>query len=159
MEGKGNKRVIINHLVVPKQMKDKRKILIAVDGSEHSTKCIEYAKKHICQKDDVVMFIRAIEKLAYPYLSVEISAKNQVLTRLADNMTAKCLDNFKDNERVGYLVQGVDFRTTLIEAADKLSPDLFIIGSRGKGAVKRLLLGSVSRYLLNHLNIPTLVVK
>lgn len=42
--------------------------------------------------------------------------------------------------------------------ADDKKSDLIVLGSRGKGAVKSILLGSVSNYVLHHTKVPVLLI-
>ena len=46
-----------------------------------------------------------------------------------------------------------------LEFIETTKPDMAIIGSRGLGKLKRLLLGSVSRYLVENAPCPVMVVK
>ncbi|KAG9445210.1 hypothetical protein H6P81_016550 [Aristolochia fimbriata] len=47
----------------------------------------------------------------------------------------------------------------ICEIAEKIHPDLVVVGSRGLGQIKRALMGSVSDYCTHNLNCPVLVVK
>ena len=49
-------------------------------------------------------------------------------------------------------------RTALIDRIAKGDHDLVVMGSRGRGAVRATLLGSVSHYVLNHSPVPVLIV-
>lgn len=55
------------------------------------------------------------------------------------------------------LVQGATAATILREA-DKLSADMILMGSHGKGMLKKLVVGSVSEGVLRQTRIPVLVV-
>jgi nucleotide-binding universal stress UspA family protein len=50
-------------------------------------------------------------------------------------------------------------RTTICEIAEREAVDLLIVGSRGLGNVQRLVLGSVSDYVIHHAQCPVLVVR
>jgi nucleotide-binding universal stress UspA family protein len=50
-------------------------------------------------------------------------------------------------------------REALIEQVKRERHDLVIVGSRGRGAIRAALFGSVSHYVLNHSPIPVLVVR
>jgi nucleotide-binding universal stress UspA family protein len=47
----------------------------------------------------------------------------------------------------------------IITLADRQKVDLIIVGSHGKGKADRLLLGSVSNYVVTHGTITTMVVR
>ena len=46
----------------------------------------------------------------------------------------------------------------IIKMAEEIKPDLLILGTRGMGLIKRLLLGSVSEYCIHHSNYPILLI-
>jgi nucleotide-binding universal stress UspA family protein len=49
--------------------------------------------------------------------------------------------------------------TVLCERAKALSADVVVVGSRGHGAIRRALLGSVSTYVVHNAPCPVLVVR
>jgi nucleotide-binding universal stress UspA family protein len=49
-------------------------------------------------------------------------------------------------------------RTALIRQIEQNRHDLVVMGSRGRGAVRAALLGSVSHYVLHHSPVPVLIV-
>jgi nucleotide-binding universal stress UspA family protein len=48
---------------------------------------------------------------------------------------------------------------TVVELAAELEPDLLVVGRRGVGRVRALMLGSVSEYVLAHVSCPVTIVK
>lgn len=50
-------------------------------------------------------------------------------------------------------------RHLILELIDNLSPTLVIVGSRGQSAIKGVLLGSLSNYLVTKLSVPVMVVR
>jgi len=60
-------------------------------------------------------------------------------------------------ETTALLIQGATVETILNEAA-KLRTDIIILGSHGRGAMHRLLVGSISEGVLRHAKSPVLIV-
>ncbi|KAC9469344.1 hypothetical protein E3N88_45782 [Mikania micrantha] len=52
-----------------------------------------------------------------------------------------------------------DPRDKLCEAVDNIPLDHLIVGNRGLGKLKRVLMGSVSKYVVNNSSCPVTVVK
>lgn len=47
---------------------------------------------------------------------------------------------------------------SILKAVDKYEANLVVMGSRGLGALSRAILGSVSDYVLHHVNVPVIIV-
>ncbi|KAI9002930.1 hypothetical protein DFJ74DRAFT_695365 [Hyaloraphidium curvatum] len=52
-----------------------------------------------------------------------------------------------------------DPRDEITRKCAELSADTLIMGSRGMGALKRAMLGSVSDHVIHHVHCPTIIVK
>ncbi len=61
--------------------------------------------------------------------------------------------------RVDHVTTPGDAGPVLCQLAEELPADLIIVGSRGRGAIKRALLGSVSSYVINNAPCPVMVVR
>ena len=60
---------------------------------------------------------------------------------------------------VDFLVWEGEPGESIIEAAEAESADLIVVGSHGRGAVGRFLIGSVSDYVVRNASCPVLVVR
>eukprot|EP00899_Mesostigma_viride_P023226 jgi/Mesvir1/4088/Mv24197-RA.1 len=78
----------------------------------------------------------------------------------ARKLTADLAARLKDRglEYTIELVRG-DARESLVDAVERHNATMLVMGSRGLGALKRTLIGSVSDYCLHHVQCPVVVVK
>lgn len=130
-----------------------KKILVPTDGSNHAKKAIEYACDLASKYGATVHLMHVISKSEIPegldrYIEVEkIEApREQVLKKIGDGIIkgglteakAKGTNNVKSSIVIG------DPAEKIVEFAKENGVDMIIMGSRGLGAMKGILLGSVS---------------
>ncbi|HYQ80748.1 MAG TPA: universal stress protein [Anaeromyxobacteraceae bacterium] len=138
-----------------------KRILVAVDGSEASLKAARMAA-------DVAVRFGARMTLAYviPRLLLPPDVYGLTLAEVereqrthADNLVAEARTRLGDvGVPVETSVLSGSPAETLAEAAAAPDVDLVVLGSRGRGAVARVLLGSVSDRLVHISPKPVLVV-
>ena len=64
----------------------------------------------------------------------------------------------REGIRVTFLVWEGEPGESIVDAARAEEVDMIILGSHGRGPIGRLLMGSVSRYVLRHADVPVVVV-
>ena len=84
-------------------------------------------------------------------LAADAESETQALIREA-------LERVPQDVSVTTLVRRAPVKTALLKLAKEGGYDLVVMGSRGRGAVRSALLGSVSHHLLHHSNVPVLIV-
>jgi nucleotide-binding universal stress UspA family protein len=72
-----------------------------------------------------------------------LESTNQLVQRAAERLA-------RDDLRVETLVREGDPGTEIIQEAETWPADLIVVGSHGHQGLKRLLLGSVAHYVVNH---------
>jgi nucleotide-binding universal stress UspA family protein len=138
-------------------------IFVGIDGSAGSHKALEWAVREagirkaaltvVAVQQAVVSFFGATVVYPGDYDLTELARK----TALAE--TEEVLDQIADDSRPASVavqaVFGVPAEELLKAAADA---DMIVVGSRGGGGFKKLLLGSVSSYAVHHGHCPTVVI-
>ena len=132
-------------------MTDIKRILVPVDGSETSDRAIEEAIKiaEVYNSDIHILYVANINQLA-----INACLSDAILEAVtkAGNKVPEKINVITTSETGSPSVTITDF-------ADEIKADLVVIGSRGLGLVKGVLLGSVSQYVVEHAPCPALVVK
>jgi nucleotide-binding universal stress UspA family protein len=135
-------------------------ILVAVDGSKHSDAAFDVAMD-IAQKYGSQVFVLHVfqggtgaHTLVYPGVEDDMRAIGQ---QILNSYEAKVKERHLQNVRM--LLQMGDAAQRIMETASEIKCGIVLIGSRGRGGFKELLLGSVSHKVTNHASCPALVVK
>jgi nucleotide-binding universal stress UspA family protein len=136
-------------------------ILVAVDDSPDAEEALTQAIDLAESEHTRLTLITGVQKppaTAYIGLTslalAEIDANNR---SWADAVLRRARDRVPNDLPVTTIVTDRPIRTALIEQINRGRHDLIVMGSRGRGAVRAALLGSVSHYVLNHSPVPVLI--
>lgn len=133
------------------------KIMICYDGSDGAQRAMEKAIEIFKPMRPEVIILTVIEiPLDATSHAEEAFAewrreRQKVLDKATDWVVMHGLD-------VDAILAEGDPRTMIMDAIKVKSPDVVIIGKRGGGALKEIVLGSVSAYLTRHAKCPVLVI-
>ncbi|MDF0480608.1 universal stress protein [Vagococcus sp. PNs007] len=137
-------------------------ILVAVDGSDEAELAFKKAVNVAKRNNAKLILAHIIDTRAFQ----TISSFDEDLAQQATDMAKKTLD-----ELVGYAnLQGLETIEPIVEYGtpktlisrqlpDDYNVDLIMIGATGLNAVERLLIGSVSEYVIRHAHCDVLVVR
>jgi nucleotide-binding universal stress UspA family protein len=76
----------------------------------------------------------------------------------ADAVLRAAADRVPDDISVTTILTEQPIRSAILRRIDEGHHDLVVMGSRGRGAVKSAVLGSVSHHVLHHSPVPVLIV-
>lgn len=133
------------------------RILVGVDGSPAAKAALDWALGNAEPEDTVVLChvwsLPVVAGFESPML--EPGPFKQAAERLVVEMAAPFLDN-PDGPTIETGVAYGHPGSVLIDLSD--DADVVVVGSRGHGGFKGLLLGSVSTYVVHHARCPVTVV-
>jgi nucleotide-binding universal stress UspA family protein len=140
-----------------------RRIVVGVDGSEGSQRALEWC---VDLAQDIDVEVIAVHSINTPIYATAAAA-----------MPVAAYDDAAARERVrdefelhwcGLLdSMGVKYRTevtdgnpaqSLMAIADGEHADMIVVGARGRGGFRELLLGSTSHHVAHHANQPVVIV-
>ncbi|HVE87436.1 MAG TPA: universal stress protein [Myxococcales bacterium] len=137
-------------------------IMVAVDGSEPSLKGLRVAAELSRATSAPLLLVHVVSPVALPVpLSPEIAERLEAGERAhADFVVSRSLSEATSLEAKadGLVIHGGPAEA-LSDTADSRDCSMVVIGSRGRGGVARVLLGSVADRLVHICKKPVLVVK
>jgi nucleotide-binding universal stress UspA family protein len=138
-------------------------IIVGVDGSGHSRRALEWAVGEAATRHAPLTVLTVHQAVAgywggpvaYPG---DPEVTSQALKEV-QKMTDDVLDGFDAGSRPPSVtvraVSGMPAEVLLAAAEDA---DMLIVGARGAGGFKRLLLGSVGTHVTHHAHCPVVVI-
>ena len=136
------------------------KILVAVDGSDHSLKAAKLAGNLARLSGGTLRVITAYEEvpsyLGEPNLSQTIAKRTEKAEEVLDDAIKEIGDIPGDCETE--ILSG-DPAETILRVVDTFDIDIVIMGTRGQGGIKSLLLGSQSHKVLSAAPCPVMLVR
>ncbi|WP_017611867.1 universal stress protein [Nocardiopsis salina] len=142
-----------------------RRIVVGVDGSEDSRRALRAALEQAARVPEGSVVVVHSWQVPLPFDpgpdgGEEWTPPGSQLDRRSQEMVSDMLERVSEDatERVGVSVlrTGDDAVSALIGAAE--DADLLVVGSRGRGSVRGLLLGSVSQGVMHASPVPVMVL-
>jgi nucleotide-binding universal stress UspA family protein len=142
-----------------------KKIVVGVDGSEHSEEALDWAARMAKGMGSEVVAVFAISPPVY----FDTGYMAPVAPPQFDpEWRAAMKKEFEQDWCKALRKAGVKYRTVfedghpssvITQVADRVNADVIVVGRRGRGGVAELVLGSVSHQLVLHSKRPVLVIE
>lgn len=139
------------------------KILVAVDGSDIALRAVKFVialNRELAKPAKVTLL--AVDPPTFPGVETRIGSaavrqlhEESLEQMLRDARRSLSRAKLKLNERA----EVGDVAETILAVAKKEKTDLIVLGSHGRGAVKGILLGSVSSKVIAQGDIPVTIVR
>jgi nucleotide-binding universal stress UspA family protein len=137
-------------------------ILVAIDGSPDADQALTYAIELAeCEHSQITLITAAPIAPWTAYLGGSAPFDELGADALTDAkaIVGRARDRVPDDLSVTTRVPDEPVRDALLRQIEEGRHDLVVMGSRGRGAVRSVLLGSISEYVLHHSSVPVLVVR
>ena len=135
------------------------KILVPVDGSESSERALKKAiELAVALKAKLsFLYVANVNQLAVnSCLSAELL---EAVNKAGDVVLSHAEESVPDGVEAERLLETGAPASAIIDVAEDSGVDLIVMGSRGLGLVKGVLLGSVSQYVVENAKCAVMVVK
>ena len=143
-------------------MKEIKKILCAVDLSEHSAAVAEYATMAKGLGASVIVVYTAPSLSQYvgfhvPPNTIE-NFVGEIVSGAEKSMDAFVAENFPGVDAKGQVLIGYAAEEILTRANDE-GADLIVMGTHGRKGIDRILFGSVAEKVVKNASMPVLTVR
>lgn len=139
-----------------------RKILVAIDGSEPANRALEAAIEEAGVWNAEVHVIYVVESGLFSSLPMDNTL--EVIYSVLQKEGEEILESARKKADAAGISLTTHLRqghagSQIVSLAEELGIDLIVLGSYGKSGVDRLLLGSVTDYVVQNSPITTTVVR
>ncbi|HVB50041.1 MAG TPA: universal stress protein [Burkholderiales bacterium] len=139
-----------------------KKLLVPVDGSEHSLNAVRYAIGRVREAPAELLVLHVEAPVSYEEMRVYVMREEaEKIRRQACERVLASATVLLDRAKVAYsahLREG-EIAPTIAKFTEAEKVDEVIIGSRGMGAVGELLLGSIAHRVVHLVQVPVTLVR
>jgi nucleotide-binding universal stress UspA family protein len=136
-------------------------ILVGFDGSPDADRALAQAIDIARAEHARLTILTAVHRpppVVYnPASATAVAQLAADLEQQAKEALERAVAAVPDDVSVTKILTHEPIRTALMRRVTEGNHDLLVVGSRGRGAVRAALLGSVSHYALNHCRVPVMV--
>ncbi|WP_026119784.1 universal stress protein [Nocardiopsis ganjiahuensis] len=140
------------------------RVVVGVDGSDSSHRALRFALNHALATDSEVVVVNSWE-VPLPADEASLAADEQslheeVFDRQSEEVVAGVLAEVIDDRTENLEISAVRMQADPVEALLKAGEDadLIVVGSRGRGGVRGLVMGSTSQGVLHQAHGPVAVL-
>jgi nucleotide-binding universal stress UspA family protein len=134
-----------------------QRVLAAVDVSDAATQTVGEARKLARLFGAELRVMHAVEPLPL-IAALPVALDQDAYYRLSEEQFQEAVTVFTEDGDMSYVVRRGAAEEEVALEVKEWGADVLVVGSHGKGWVDRLLVGSTTERLLNHLPTTTLVV-
>jgi nucleotide-binding universal stress UspA family protein len=127
-------------------------LLLATDGKKHSEKAINYAFDFASLQKATLYVVFVVSPKAEEDKEKIIKFGMEVLDKLKQR-------GLKVGVNVTTMLEAGSPYETILTASERIKADAIIVGTSGKTAIDRVLIGSVSEYVVRNARCTVIVVK
>ena len=141
------------------------KILLATDGSAEATLAAQTAVDIVDKTNSELHVVYVGEEYGCPIYAVPEYEYARKIQENLEQEVRKLLDaEVEQVKAAGGTVVGAHFGMgrpdeEIVKLAEEIGAGLIVMGSRGRGGVRRSLMGSVSDSVVRHAHCPVMVVR
>ena len=134
------------------------RILLATDGSEDAAQAREAAADLARRSGSELHLVHVWHDVPSPYAHAVVKRELKLQGQEILDAQVKKIEEAGGTVTADHLRGG---RTSdeVIELSEELGAGLLVLGSRGHGAVRRILMGSHSEAIIHHARVPVLVLR
>ncbi len=134
-------------------------IVVPVDGSEHADRAAERAFEIATHHGSSVHVICVVDPgpLGSHQLPGETESAEDAIGKRATTLVEETVETAPEGIDITTATPTGPAKTEIVDYAESVGADLVVMGSRGRGGVERLMLGSVTEHVTRSSDIDVLV--
>jgi nucleotide-binding universal stress UspA family protein len=141
------------------------KVLLAIDESPYSEQAVNEVAGRSGSADTMVRVLHTVGRFVPPAQELwydaggNLNRAREEIKNISKELTERAADKLRERGlTIETSVRDGEPGPAIVEEAKEWGADLIVVGSHGYTGLKRLLVGSVSRYVVDHAPCPVEVV-